>query len=254
MRQELEQFVRQTPDFYECKQVEQIAYFVYFLTQISNSSNRTKTSEIKECYQLLDLSTPNVSARLSEGAKNTRNQPRIFLQDNEGWYLERRKKTELDKILQDSPIVQQTNKMLRDLLDDIAVGARKEFLEEAITCYEFGAFRACIVMGWIVTIDHLFEYVFNRHLPAFNTSLAKRSHKKPTQILVKDDFSELKEYDFIEICRSANIISKDVRKILDEKLGIRNSAGHPSGIKIKKIKATDFLQDLITNVIVKYSI
>ena len=78
-----------------------------------------------------------------------------------------------------------------------------------------------------------------------------------TEITIKkisniDDFSELKESKFIELMRSEKIISNDIRKILDEKLGIRNSASHPSPITIEGHKATEFILDLVENVILKY--
>lgn len=57
---------------------------------------------------------------------------------------------------------------------------------------------------------------------------------------------------FIEFCRTAKIITNDERKILDEKLDIRNSCSHPNNIKISESKATRFLEDLIDNILIKY--
>ena len=76
--------------------------------------------------------------------------------------------------------------------------------------------------------------------------------KKVTLISQLDDFSVLTEDKFILLMRSANIISNDVRKILDEKLGTRNSAAHPSGVAITGHKATEFVLDLVQNVLLKY--
>ena len=83
-------------------------------------------------------------------------------------------------------------------------------------------------------------------------SPAAHADKKMRQIVSYDDFSDLKENRFIELLRGSGIISNDVRKILDEKLGVRNSAGHPSGVKISGHKATEFMIDLIENVLLKY--
>jgi hypothetical protein len=90
----------------------------------------------------------------------------------------------------------------------------------------------------------------------FNNALSKRKDKsiKIKSITKIDDFSEIPEKIFIDIARSAKIISNDVRKILDVKLGIRNSCGHPSGITISEVKATDFIQDLVENVVIKFII
>jgi hypothetical protein len=84
----------------------------------------------------------------------------------------------------------------------------------------------------------------------FVTALRRANINK--SVHTKDDFGELKESQFIEICKSAGIISNDVRKILDAKLGIRNSFAHPSNIKLPKSKALEFIEDLIENVILKY--
>ncbi|WP_348246147.1 hypothetical protein, partial [Salmonella enterica] len=64
--------------------------------------------------------------------------------------------------------------------------------------------------------------------------------------------SDIPEGKFIEFLRSASIVSGDVRKILDQKLGIRNTAAHPSTVKIAQSRANDFFDDLIENVYRKY--
>ena len=70
----------------------------------------------------------------------------------------------------------------------------------------------------------------------------------------RDDFGEIPEGKFIELLRAGNIISNDVRKILEEKLGTRNSCAHPSGISIKPSKVIEFIDDLVANVVLKYKI
>jgi hypothetical protein len=77
---------------------------------------------------------------------------------------------------------------------------------------------------------------------------------KVTRIRTRDDFTEIPEGKFIELLRSAGIISNDVRKILDEKLGTRNSSAHPSGVSIKPSKVIEFVDDLVENVVLKYAV
>jgi hypothetical protein len=77
---------------------------------------------------------------------------------------------------------------------------------------------------------------------------------KISAVVNKDDFGDIPEGKLIEFCRSAKIISNDVRKILDTKLGIRNTCAHPSGVQILEAKAVDFIDDLVNNVILKYAI
>jgi hypothetical protein len=45
-----------------------------------------------------------------------------------------------------------------------------------------------------------------------------------------------------------------VRKILEEKLGTRNSCAHPSGVSIKPSKVVEFVDDLGENVVLKYAV
>jgi hypothetical protein len=114
--------------------------------------------------------------------------------------------------------------------------------------------RATIVMCWILVQDHLIDLVLQKHLAEFNACLAlvKDRRVKVSTVTVRDDFGDIPEGKFIELLRSSKIISNDVRKILDEKLGTRNSCAHASGIIVKPSKVIDFVSDLIENVILKY--
>jgi hypothetical protein len=78
-------------------------------------------------------------------------------------------------------------------------------------------------------------------------------HKNSTKVLSKiDDFSDnLRESEVIKIAKSASIINSDVGKILEEKLGRRNSAAHPSNVKIGQLQAEEFIDDLVKNVVLK---
>src|SRR5690606_38210155 len=99
-----------------------------------------------------------------------------------------------------------------------------------------------------------FSYVYNHKKIEFNGALSANTDKrvKVSAITQLDDFSDIPENKFIEFLRVSKIITGDVRKILDTKLGIRNTCAHPSSIIISQIKATDFIIDLVENVIVKY--
>jgi len=130
---------------------------------------------------------------------------------------------------------------------------QRKFLAEAISCLGVQARRATIVMTWLATLDHLYDYVMKHKLAEFNAALARRTDKYSTLVISsKDDFSEMREVVFVEVVRSAGVITNDVRKILDEKLGIRNSCAHPSTIEIHDSKVVSFIEDLIDNVVAKY--
>ena len=153
-------------------------------------------------------------------------------------------------------IVKETSIELRALEAKLPNGSKRTFLSETIDCFEVSAYRATIVMCWLLTLDHLQELVLKHHLVLFNAALAKVTDKrvKVSSVSTRDDFSDIPENKFIELLRSAGIVSNDVRKILDEKLGTRNSCAHPSAVTIKRSKVIDFVDDLVENVLLKYAI
>ena len=102
-----------------------------------------------------------------------------------------------------------------------------------------------------MTIDRLYNYVFSKNLAAFNQVLSKQN-KKIQSIKKREDFNEIGEGEFITISRSAGIINNDQRKILEEKLGIRNTAAHPNTTKISEAKCMSFVEDLVDNILVKF--
>lgn len=144
---------------------------------------------------------------------------------------------------------------LRKIIAKLNEEVQKKFFAEAVSCISVDANRATVIMVWAATINHLYEYIIKHKLAEFNGALNRRADKYARiTIASKDDFLDIREHVFIETMRSAGIISNDVRKILDEKLGIRNSCAHPSTIEIRETKVVNFIEDLVENVILKYII
>ena len=235
----------------DLSQAALVELFVYFLT-VELGQETTTPKEVAECFTACDLVVPgNVSARLSEGLKG---KPTKYIKTKTGYKLQRHMREALSKKLGAETVTTQTSATLRGLEHKLLTGADKEFLREAIDCFEAGSNRAAIVMTWILAIDHLFAYILAHKLSDFNAALAKDKGVKISSVARRDDFTEIKETKFIELCRAAGIVSNDVRKILDNKLGTRNSCAHPSGVTINKSKVIDFVEDLVDNVILKFSV
>lgn len=223
--------------------------FVYFLT-VELGQEAAMPKHVAECFAACDLVVPgNVSARLSEGLKS---KPPKFIKTKAGYKLQRHMREELSKKLGAETVTAQTSATLRSLEHKLPAWADKEFLKEAIDCFEIGANRATIVMTWILAMDHLFAYILAHKLDDFNAALSNDKGVKINAVSQRDDFTEIKETKFIELCRAAGIVSNDVRKILDQKLGTRNSCAHPSGVTVNKSKVIDFVEDLVDNVILKF--
>lgn len=197
---------------------------------------------------------PSYLLNNSSPYKSGKNQKFIRKEKDKGYVLERNYQSKIQTTLNTGPAKIKTSTMLRGLQSRLSIHKEQSFLKEAIDCYVIGAIGASIVMVWILTIYHLYEYIFNNKLTDFNVVLAANTDKKVKikEITKIDDFTEIPESKFIEFMRSAKIISNDVKKILDTKLGTRNSYAHPSGISVSESKAIDFIEDLVENVILKY--
>lgn len=245
----LEDFVGKFEDFAKWDTRKQIDYITYYLTGANGGSCSAK--EINNCFVELSIKPyKRLAQYLSENASDGNGK---YVKGKTGGYrLERRMQDDIRNEVENEPVKIQVSNQLKDLIQKIKNTNEKLFLIEAINCYKVEAFRASIVLLWILGIDHLQNYIFGNKLDEFNIALSKNPDKKMSKIVNYDDFSELKESKFIELAKSAGIISNDIRKILDEKLGIRNSASHPSGIVFSGHKTTEFALDIVNNIVLKY--
>ncbi len=253
-KNDIEKFTSTVTNFFDLKSTEQLDFFVYFLT-IEKQFVTTQATSVRQCFLLADV-TPysNISQYLNLNTKGKQKQSPRCLRIKDRFQLHRNHKTFLETSIEKKPLKAKVNEDLRGLLSQITNHAENEFLKEAIDCFEISAYRASIVMVWNLTIDHLFNYILKNKLSEFNAALALNTDKriKITSVVDRDDFGEIPENKFIEFCRTAKIISNDIRKILDTKLGIRNTYAHPSNLKVSEPKAVEFIDDLVTNVIIKF--
>lgn len=248
------EFINKVEDFDNLSAANKCDYFIYYLTEFKNL-NGIRPKDLEDCFAELKIQKySNVAQYLATNSKRVKSKAAKFIKEKELYHLERKRKEEIKKTIHlDKPFI-ETNKTLRSLLPKIRNTSEQEFLIDAIKSFEVEAFRSSIVMVWLLTIDHLYEHVITHKLSDFNIELAKVTDKrvKVSVVTSKDDFGDIPEGKFIELCRASKVISNDVRKILEEKLGTRNSAAHPSNITIGRGKTFDFIEDLINNVVLKY--
>ena len=160
---------------------------------------------------------------------------------------------EVERYLKDEPQIQRGTEMLKNLLPKILDKNQRIFLGEAITCAERGLKRASIIMTWLFVMDYMQEFIIANKKIEFITALSRRSDaNRLPQINTKDNFEDMKESVFIEIMRSAGIMTAGVFKILKEKLDIRNTCAHPSDVFIHESKVVNFIEDLVENIVLKY--
>jgi len=180
--------------------------------------------------------------------------PPIFLKRKDGYIFERDAKNKMVGVYLGGQNVSRVSTTLRSLPSKLTSNQQKIFLEECILCFEIGAYRSSVVMCWLLTIDTIYEYILKYKMSEFNAAVQLHGKYKKLTIASKDDFNDIKESDFIELLRVSKLISNDTRKILDEKLHFRNTCAHPNSIVIKDSKAIAFIEDLVENIIQKYSI
>lgn len=241
------------PDVGAKSHADKIKLFGWYL-HVHKGSAHFGPSDIRTCYEALDLATPaSFGGYLDNLLKR-----KELLRNGSGYRLENGIREALDRQYGARGITIQVTQLLLSLPAKISNLAERTYLDEALICYKNEAFRAAVVMTWNLAYHHLCNHVLACHLARFNDRwliVYPAHHKRSTKSIARiDDFAEeLKESEVIEICNSAGIITKDVRKILTEKLGRRNSAAHPSSVTIGQLQAEEFIDDLIKNVVLKLS-
>ncbi len=247
----IEKFFASLPGVRGFSVVAHILLGAYYLRQTGRTD--FSSSELAEAFKQATLPPfPRLKDRLAKLAKGKK--ARLIRIQPGRYSLSIHGLEEVKRYLADKPVSHESLAVLEKAVGRVSDETERKFLAEAVACVQVDAKRAVIVMTWLLAIHHLQEYVFQAKLNDFNNALKRRGDTKNLVIRKKDDFGDLKESVFIEVARSARVISNDVRKILDEKLGIRNSCAHPSDIEIHASKVQNFIEDLVDNVIRKYAI
>ena len=212
-------------------------------------------ADISRCYEAAHLSGPkNVPQQLAQLI--AKKPPEMLKKNKSGYRLEKRVRDDLDRKYAQRPITVEVANLLRALPSQLPDMSERTYLDEALKCFSIGAFRAAIVMTWNLAYYHLLDFILKNRLADFNTRwpvVFQGHHSKGAKAIARmDDFGDmLKESEVIKVARSASIVSHDVAKILEDKLGRRNSAAHPSGVKIEQLQAEEFIDDLVKNVVIK---
>lgn len=258
---ELLKYLRNVPNFQDFSRKSKILLLSYYLRQ-HRGMVEFSAKNIRDCCsgllkppsqlpQQLELLSKGKNSVLMKGSKRGYYSLAIPGLNEVETYFSSSNKTEaiVDTFLAEAI------PYLKKFVSKVGEDNKRKFMAEAVSCLGVDARRATIIMVWAGTIDHLYDYILSHKLTEFNTALHARSDRVSRLTMnLKDDFSDIRESVFIEICRSARIISNDVRKILDEKLGVRNTCAHPSGVEVHPSKVVNFVEDLVDNVILKYAI
>ena len=250
---QLEELVNGISGFSGWKDADKIRFFAWF-SHSKKNRERFSSKDIKDCYVELGLNQPSSIPPFLTAMEKRK--PKEVLHNSQGYVLEKRVRDDLENRYGQRPASIQVDKLLADLPSKVPNLVERTFLDETIICYKSKAFRAAIVMAWNLAFDHLCHFVLKKHLTKFNNQYPIRFPKQHAKAKMKivanrDDFSELSEADVVDICRSANIVSVSLHKILKEKLDKRNIYAHPSGIVVSPQTAEEVIIDLVNNVVLK---
>lgn len=247
----LEDVIHTAAGFSGWNHAEKIKFFAWFLHAHEKQEYFTP-AQIKACFDRLNLAPPSVVGPFL--AAMEKRKPKEALRSASGYRLESRVREQFDSRFGQRPATAHVHQLLSELPTRMPELTEKMYLEEALICFRHKAFRAAIVMCWNLAFEHLCSLVLAKHIAAFNKQLPLSFPKADiTYITIRDDFSRLKENQILQVCKSANIISGSVHKILSEKLDRRNIAAHPSGVTVSEATAEEFIKDLIENVVLKFS-
>jgi hypothetical protein len=248
---ELSDIKRETSGLSDKSHAEKIKIFAWYL-HTQKQKAHFQPADIKGCYDALHLIPPQSFGGYFTNLLGTND----LLKNAQGYRLAGTVRDELDKLYTPVGHRVEVAQLLRSLPSQIPDLAERTYLDEALICYEHGAFRAAIVMTWNLAYHHLCNHILKHRLADFNArwlmTFAGHHRNGTRAIATMDEFNaELKESEVLKICRDASIITKDVYRILEEKLGRRNSAAHPSSVSIGQLQTDAFIDDLVRNVVLK---
>lgn len=160
----------------------------------------------------------------------------------------------------EAAIIRESRHALRNHLNKISDAQRKSFVEEAIRSFDVGAYRAAVVLSWVGAAHILQEHIVANHLSAFNAAGVARAAKAPpksaaskfVQIKSIKDFGQLGEAETLQLCADGGVLHKAEKKILQDRLDLRNQCGHPNPVQIAEHAVASHIELLMLNVYSRY--
>ena len=245
---QLRDFVDHVAGFDALPHPEKIKLFAWYL-HTYRKMDCFVNGDIRKCYSALHLAAPDVTVYIP---RLVAKRPPELIKDARGYRLEGTIRRAFDAKYGESPATVAVTGTLAGLPSKIPSLQEQVFLDETLACYKVRAFRATIVMAWNLAYAHLLQWILadSNRLAEFNAAIERRYPKRRGFAVQKrDDFDEFKESELLEVAKNAGLYSKDVGKVLAQKLDRRNSAAHPSTITFDQPQADDVITDLVFNVV-----
>jgi len=178
----------------------------------------------------------------------------LALNTPNGWELSDRGKQHLRAlgVSKVSSAAVQVATDLREILNRVRDDETREFVEEAVQCYEYEFYRSAVVMSWAAAIHVLKVEVVKSHLLEFNAEALKIDSKWKSARNT-DDVGQMKEHDFLDRLAKISVIGRNVKEELQKCLKLRNACGHPTSLKLGPNAVANHLEILILNVFQRFA-
>ena len=245
---DLKAFIAGIDGFSDWGHADKIRMFAWLQHHLRKKS-RFATGDISWCYSALSFKPTNTTQYLidMEGRGE-------LLQDKNGYHCEGKFLAKYDQKYGTHSITLNIRQKVKDLINKVPDVAEKDFMVEAEICLRHDAGRATIIMVWNVAFYHLCQFIMKHHLAKFNAGFQTHyanlwQNAKVKVMTTYDDFLTLKESVVIDICKRDQIITQTQSKILDKRLGERNTAAHPNSAKVGQLQAEAFIEDVVDNVV-----
>ena len=145
-------------------------------------------------------------------------------------------------------VVKRTVADVRQHVQKISSQQAREFIDEAISCFENGQLRAAVVFSWVGAVSVMHDHVINRALAAFNAE-GRRRDGRWKDARNGDELGRMKEHDFLDVLEAIGVVGKNVKQTLQNQcLSLRNACGHPNSLRITENSVAAHLDALILNV------
>jgi hypothetical protein len=252
---DLKAFIATVAGFAEMGHADKVRLFAW-LQHFLRKKDTFVTKDVNWCYERLSYKPGNTSQCLI----NMEKAGELLGNPTSGYRCEGKFTTKYDDLYKEHDITVSVRQMVKDLEKVIPDIGEKDIFQEALICLRHDAGRAAEIMVWNIAMYHLYQFILTHKLKEFNDRIPVRYSKKwkaaDMPLINKyDDFGdEMSEREIIEVASSAGIINGDVFKVYKNRLDQRNSAAHPSTLRVTQVQAEGFIDDLIRNAVLQLKI
>lgn len=252
---DLRAFIPRVAGFANLGHAEKVRLFAW-LQHFLRKKETFVTKDINWCYDKLSYKPGNTSQYLI----NMEKAGELLGNPNTGYRCEGKLIAKYDDLYKEHDVTINVRQMVKDLVNVIPHLEERDIFDEAMKCLKYDAGRAAEIMVWNIAMYHLYQFILKHHKDDFNNRIPVRFQKKwkvTDMPLIKkyDDFGdEMSEREIIEVASSAGIINDGVFKTYKNRLDQRNSAAHPSTLRVTQVQAEGFIDDLIRNAVLQMKI